>query len=104
MHYFYDVPYMDDFTLGIERMLLDVDTIVLENERLREAMFFSVQEWRIAYSVSIVTLAVQSLVRRKQKKCIQTKLMPDEIIVLLFLCTALDHLRRSCVQVPQQSR
>jgi hypothetical protein len=95
---------MDEFTRDIERMLLDIDTIVLENERLRETTLFSVQEWRIAYLVSTVTLAIQSLVRRKQKRCIQTKLMPDEIIVLLFLCTALNHLGRSGIQVPQQSR
>ena len=95
---------MDEFTNDIERMLLEIDTIVLENEKLREAMLFSVREWRIAYSVSIVTLALQSLVRRKQKGCIQAKLMPDEIIVLLFLCTGLKHLERSGIQVSQQSR
>ena len=95
---------MDDFTREIERMLLDVDVIVLENERLREAMLFSVRDWQIAYSVSILTLALQSLVERKEKGYKRQKVMPDEIILMLFLCAAVNHLEQSCIQVPQQPR
>ena len=91
---------MDEFTRDIEEMLRDIDAIVLENERLREAMIFSVRDWQIAYAISVLTLAVSSLVKKRQMAFKSPRLMHDEFLILSFLCGIM----HSGVQVSQQSR
>ena len=95
---------MDDFTRDIEEMLQDVDAIILQNERLREAMIFSVREWQIAYYASILTIAVGSLVERKHKTLKPQRLMADELVILISLDCLLKHFEKSGIQVSQKSR
>ena len=81
---------MDEFAQAIEQVLSDIDAIVLENEKLRSAMFISVREWQMAYCASVLILAIDSLSKRKKART--SRLMADELVILIVFSASIGYL------------
>lgn len=78
---------MNDFTQDIDHMLQDIDALILHNEKLQcKTHTFSVKDWQAAYLLSILALAISSLLEKNTFRFNTISDCKVPFVLYLLLC------------------